>query len=889
MYFFCVDIETQKTYINVMTFKKNLLKLTIVASVFVLGASLTINSNVEPSRVVAEQHLDNFASYTYTGNYYDSIDFDATGGMNGDLRTSLTTKIRPEGFYVYSGSGTNRLSTQLQYADEDPTNDDNMVLFYSRDSITKTAATVDGVIQWNREHVWCKNLSNTNWSKDSGAEDEAGTDILHLRPTYSGINSARSDIPFGDINKSNPKYFDPDTKKVTNDSTKMLYAYSNGTYFEPLDSLKGDVARIIMYVWTTYTGYVGKKEYQPLNILSIFQSYDTLLRWHTQDRPDALEGHRNDYAQSSKQKNRNPFVDHPELAWRIFGDQASTDVKNACMQAYPYNVGTIDPTGITLNRTSASLEQGETIQLTASLEPNNATGNVSWQSNNVNVVTVSNNGLVTAVGPGNALITARVSQSIYTTCTISVTQSAYERVAAYDFSAGDAGTSEYTNSDNLLARFNNNALTGGTLSDIVTSVNSVSKVYAGYSSYLDYGLKFGTSSLTGSFTLNLNREVNKVVVNTAGWTATDSLTVGDADPQIPGEAYSEDDAIKTLTFNITSSDSVSFLYNKRGFIQSIDFYASREQTITPDTYINNATSYAKLFANELITPGANNTVTKTVSQLVGTPAPASGTQYASLALDSTITVSVNADGNNGKVYESGTQWRLYQSNNAVVTVSAFGGVTISSITFTFSVSNTGILKYGDNTVASDSPVTISSLTSAQFTVANSGSATNGQVRISSISVTYNGGSSLTVDNVSMTFGGTISKSDWDAINGLDGYQINDYGIMVFRTTEEHIDDVLTVEEYYNANPSNVAIVRKGSGTPGNEENGSYDFFARINFGSSTNYFNVIYCAAPFILVNDHYYFLPEQRYSVNSLANYYKTHDGCDLSSDALQYLSITH
>ena len=872
-----------------MTFKKNLLKLTIMASVFVLGASLTINSNVEPSKVVAEQHLDNFASYTYTGNYYDSIDFDATGGMNGDLRTSLTAKIRPDGFYVYSGSGTNRLSTQLQYADEDPTNDDNMVLFYSRDSITKTAATVDGVIQWNREHVWCKNLSNTNWSKDSGAEDEAGTDILHLRPTYSSINSARSDIPFGDINKSNPKYFDPDTKKVTNDSSKMLYAYSNGTYFEPLDSLKGDVARIIMYVWTTYTGYVGKKEYQPLNILSIFQSYDTLLRWHTQDRPDALEGHRNDYAQSSKQKNRNPFVDHPELAWRIFGDQASTDVKNACMQAYPYNVGTIDPTGITLNRTSASLEQGETIQLTASLEPNNAIGNVSWQSNNVNVATVSNNGLVTAVGPGNALITARVSQSIYATCTVSVTQSAYERVAVYDFSAGDAGTSEYTNSDNLLARFNNNALTGGTLSDIVTSVDSVSKVYAGYSSYLDYGLKFGTSSLTGSFTLNLNREVNKVVVNTAGWTATDSLTVGDADPQIPGEAYSEDDAIKTLTFNITSSDSVSFLYNKRGFIQSIDFYASREQIVTPDTYINNATSYAKLFANESITPGANNTVTKTVSQLVGTPAPASGTQYASLALDSTITVSVNADGNNGKVYESGTQWRLYQSNNAVVTVSASGGVTISSITFTFSVSNTGILKYGGNTVVSDSPVAISSLTSADFTVANSGSATNGQVRITSISVTYGGGSSLTVDNVSMTFGGTISKSDWDAINDLEDYEIADYGVMIFRTTEEHIDDVLTVEEYYNANPSNVAIVRKGSGTPGNEENGSYDFFARINFGSSTNYFNVIYCAAPFILVNDHYYFLPEQRYSVNSLATYYKTHDGCDLSSDTLQYLSITH
>ena len=779
-----------------MRIKKKLIKIVTLFTAFTIGTSLISFSGLKPTRVYAEQHLDNYVSYTYNGHYYDSIDFDDEGGMNGDLRTSLTSLIRPAAFYVYGGSGTNRLSTQLQYADEDPNNADNMVLFYSRDSITKTAATVNSVVQWNREHVWCKNLSNTNWSKDSGAEDEAGTDILHLRPTYESINSSRSDIPFGDINKANPKYFDPDTKKVTNDSSKMLYAYSNGTYFEPLDSLKGDVARIIMYVWTTYTGYVGLKTYQPLNILNIFQSYDTLLRWHTQDKPDALEGHRNDYAESSNQKNRNPFVDHPELAWRIFGDQTSTDVKNVCMQAYPYNVGTIDPTGITLNRTSASLEQGETIQLTASLEPNNATGNVSWQSNNVNVATVSSNGLVTAVGPGNALITARVSQSIYATCTISVTQSAYERVAAYDFSAGDAGTSEYTNSDNLLTRFNNNVLTGGTLSDIVTSVDSVSKVYAGYSSYLDYGLKFGTSSLTGSFTLNLNREVNKVVVNTAGWTATDSLTVGDANPQTPGEAYSEDDAIKTLTFNITSSDSVSFLYNKRGFIQSIDFYASREQIVTPDTYINNAISYAKLFANESITPGANNTVTKTVSQLVGTPAPASGTQFASLSLDSTITVSVNADGNNGKVYESGTQWRLYQSNNAVVTVSASGGMTISSITFNFTVDKTGVLKYGNNTVTSGSPVAISSLTSAQFTVANSGSATNGQVRISSISVTYNGGTSLTVDQVSMTFGGTIPKSDWDAINGLDGYQINDYGVMIFRTTGEHLGDVLTVEEYY---------------------------------------------------------------------------------------------
>ena len=869
-----------------MRIKKKLIKIVTLFTAFTIGTSLISFSGSKPTRVYAEQHLDNYAPYTYNGHYYDSIDFDDEEGMNGDLRTSLTSLIRPAAFYVYGGSGTNRLSTQLQYADEDPNNADNMVLFYSRDSITKTAATVNSVVQWNREHVWCKNLSNTNWSKDSGAEDEAGTDILHLRPTYESINSSRSDIPFGDINKANPKYFDPDTKKVTNDSSKMLYAYSNGTYFEPLDSLKGDVARIIMYVWTTYTGYVGLKTYQPLNILNIFQSYDTLLRWHTQDKPDALEGHRNDYAESSNQKNRNPFVDHPELAWRIFGDQASGEVKNACMQAYPYTVGTVEPTSVTLNRDSASIETGSTLQLTATLVPNNATGSIAWSSSNTNVATVSNSGLVTAVGAGGATITARVSQSIYARCSITVSQSDCVRVASYDFSNGNSATNSEYSTTNLLTRFNNSAVSGQGLSNIATSIGSASKIYDGYNNYLNYGIKFGTSSYDGSFTINLSRNVDKVVVNTAGWTTSDALTVGDAEAQIPGVAYNSNNAIQTLTYNITSSNSVTFSYSRRGFIQSIDFYAS---TVTPRTYLNNASSYAKLTANELIAPGVQATVSKTVSQMFGTPAPTNGTQFASLELDTIITASVNTDGNNGKSYESGTEWRLYQTNSAQVTVSASAGATISSVTFTFSTTNSGQFKYNDSAIASGSPVSINSLSTAVFSVGNSGSATNGQVRVTAISVTYTTASSLTVDSVSMLFGATITKSDWDNINALECDDISDYGLMVFRTTEEHLDDVLSIEEYFNLDESNVAIVRKGSGTPPTAVNGNYDFFARINFGATTNYFNIVYCAAPFIVAGGEYYFLPELRYSVNSLAAYYQNHDGCDLSSDALQYLATTH
>ena len=325
----------------------------------------------------------------------------ASEGMNGNLRKSLSSLIYPSGFYSYSGSGTNHLSTQLQYADEDPTNSSNMVYLYTRNSVTKTAATVNSNVIWNREHVWCQSLSNDNWGTDKG-----GTDILHLRPTYASVNSSRGNKPYADLNHSGAKYY-----------SDMLYGYANNTYFEPIDSVKGDVARIIMYLWVTYNN-----SSKPLNILSVFKDYDTLIKWHTQDKPDVLEGNRNNYSQTSRQQNRNPFVDHPELGWKIFGDQASNSVKSACMTAYPASGSgqTINPTGISLNKSSASLEVGGKLQLNATLEPSGATGTVSWSSNNDNAASVNSNGLVTANGVGMATITATVGD-YSATCTVNVT------------------------------------------------------------------------------------------------------------------------------------------------------------------------------------------------------------------------------------------------------------------------------------------------------------------------------------------------------------------------------------------------------------------------------------------------------------------------------------
>ena len=76
-------------------------------------------------------------------------------------------------------------------------------------------------------------------------------------------------------------------------------------------------------------------------------------------------------------------------------------------------------TGISLNETNAMLELDETLQLTASFTPAEAQPHVVWTSADESVVTVTEDGLVTAVGYGNAAITATAG-SHSTTCTIVV-------------------------------------------------------------------------------------------------------------------------------------------------------------------------------------------------------------------------------------------------------------------------------------------------------------------------------------------------------------------------------------------------------------------------------------------------------------------------------------
>ena len=82
----------------------------------------------------------------------------------------------------------------------------------------------------------------------------------------------------------------------------------------------------------------------------------------------------------------------------------------------------IPVTSITLNQTTASLQKGETLTLTATVAPSDAANkSVTWSSGNTSVATVSTSGVVTAIGEGTAVITVKTADGGKTaTCTVAV-------------------------------------------------------------------------------------------------------------------------------------------------------------------------------------------------------------------------------------------------------------------------------------------------------------------------------------------------------------------------------------------------------------------------------------------------------------------------------------
>lgn len=157
------------------------------------------------------------------------------------------------------------------------------------------------------------------WPQSYGADTEPGkSDIHHLFPTKSNVNSARNNDPLGEIddNLTDTWYYLDGSQSTIPTSNIDLYAENYGsTAFEPREQHKGNAARAVFYFLTIYQDVADQNFFD--------QQKDDLYQWHYLDEVDAAELNRSSII-ASYQGNENPFILDTSLVRRAFFPDGNT-------------------------------------------------------------------------------------------------------------------------------------------------------------------------------------------------------------------------------------------------------------------------------------------------------------------------------------------------------------------------------------------------------------------------------------------------------------------------------------------------------------------------------------------------------------------------------------
>ncbi len=258
----------------------------------------------------------------YKGAYYDNITDEI---LNNEelLRKALNGLTNPANLNIGSySSDTDKLKSIDTY-DKDYVECIYTGMRIEKDSSGSTTGS------WNKEHIWAKSYGFGSTSYD------AYSDLNHLRVSEVGINETRANKYFGEV----------DNPTGTDDYGNSWTA----SIFEPRDEVKGDVARMMFYMVIKYENSLDVDLELTDDLREISQSsgqtggvahlgvLSTLLKWHFEDPVDEREITRNE-AIYIVQKNRNPFIDHPEYAYYLFKDEAkdyiSVDDLSTLCQSY---------------------------------------------------------------------------------------------------------------------------------------------------------------------------------------------------------------------------------------------------------------------------------------------------------------------------------------------------------------------------------------------------------------------------------------------------------------------------------------------------------------------------------------------------------------------------
>lgn len=250
--------------------------------------------------------------------YYDSLN-----GLTGRaLRKAAANRVRSHTAISYS-SGTwtafEKTDTRINSKGEKVWWD-----MYSNNEVA--VSTGHGGL--NVEH----SVPNSWWG---GTKNDAYKDLFHLNPSNADANSRKGNYPLSEIS----------TYTWDNGVTfvgKPVSGQGGGAslVYEPADEYKGDFARAYMYMFSVYEDIAWKSNTNwmyEVGSEDMFKPWAValLLKWHRQDPVSQKEIDRNN-AIYSVQRNRNPYIDSPELAEYVWGNKKG--------QKYYYNgVVTPDP------------------------------------------------------------------------------------------------------------------------------------------------------------------------------------------------------------------------------------------------------------------------------------------------------------------------------------------------------------------------------------------------------------------------------------------------------------------------------------------------------------------------------------------------------------------
>ena len=236
--------------------------------------------------------------------YYTGVDLTAEGA---ELKENLAAKTI--GAHTTFLSYTPGVWESSKITDVNPENSSEVLLVYGYSASGTTARTSGinnsggGQGEWNREHTYPRSLGNPGLGSSG-----PGADAHHLRPSDVQYNGQRGNLKFAD-------------------GAGTSGSVSGGWY--PGDEWKGDIARMMMYMYIRYGN-----QCQPNNVgigsnaaTGDFM-IDLFLDWNVEDPVSDFERQKNTHHDSNQnyaQGNRNPFIDNAYLATRIWGGAPAED------------------------------------------------------------------------------------------------------------------------------------------------------------------------------------------------------------------------------------------------------------------------------------------------------------------------------------------------------------------------------------------------------------------------------------------------------------------------------------------------------------------------------------------------------------------------------------